>query len=69
MSRLTPFRNCPTYNEALKRRGSLTIWLGPEVAWEATPTEMSGSQPSNNNAEINGRLALKVLVAEHRMGA
>ena len=28
-------RNWPAYNEALKRRGSLTIWFDPEMGWEA----------------------------------
>jgi hypothetical protein len=35
MSRPTPSayktRNWPTYNDALKRRGSLTIWFDPET--------------------------------------
>ena len=28
--------NWPAYNEALKRRGSLTIWFDPEMIWGAT---------------------------------
>ena len=28
-------RNWPAYNEALKRRGSLTIWFDPDMIWEA----------------------------------
>ena len=28
-------------NDALKRRGSLTIWFDPEISWDAAPT--SGS--------------------------
>lgn len=28
--------NWPAYNEALKRRGSLTIWLDPEMTWEGS---------------------------------
>ena len=39
MSRPTPLtyktRNWPSYNEALKRRGSLTIWFDPSMTWEA----------------------------------
>lgn len=27
-------RNWPTYNKALKRRGSLTIWFDPAMTWE-----------------------------------
>ena len=42
MSRPTPpaykTRNWPAYNEALKRRGSLTIWFDPSMIWEAAPT-------------------------------
>ena len=26
-------RNWPAYNETLKRRGSLTIWLDPAMTW------------------------------------
>ena len=40
MSRHTPptyrTRNWPAYNEALKRRGSLTIWFDPEMSVSAT---------------------------------
>ena len=42
MSRPTPpaykTRNWPDYNAALKRRGSLSIWFDPAMAWEAAPT-------------------------------
>jgi len=38
-------RNWPAYNEALKRRGSLTIWFDPAMIWEATPTGKRGRQP------------------------
>ena len=38
MSRPTPATykttNWPAYNDALKRRGSLTIWFDPEMSWE-----------------------------------
>ena len=38
MSRPTPptykTRNWPAYNEALKRRGSLTIWFDPGMIWD-----------------------------------
>ena len=49
MSKPTPptykTRNWPAYNEALKRRGSLTIWFDPEMIWEAKPTGKRGRQP------------------------
>jgi hypothetical protein len=30
--------NWPSYNEALKRRGSLTVWFDPDMAWAAKLT-------------------------------
>ncbi|RWR04545.1 IS5/IS1182 family transposase, partial [Sinirhodobacter populi] len=30
--------NWSSYNAALKRRGSLMIWLDPEMSWLATPS-------------------------------
>ena len=37
-------RTWPTYNEALKRRGALTIWFGPEMSGDAAPTGRRGRQ-------------------------
>ena len=55
MSRSTPpaykTRNWPAYNEALKRRGSLTIWFDPAMTWEATPTGKRGRQPDYSGEE------------------
>ncbi len=55
MSRPTPptykTRNWPAYNEALKRRGSLTIWFDPEMNWEAVPTGRRGRQQSFSGEE------------------
>ena len=49
MSKPTPpaykTRNWPAYNEALKHRGSLTIWFDPAMTWEAAPTGKRGRQP------------------------
>ena len=28
--------NWPEYNKALKRRGALTIWFDPDMAWAVT---------------------------------
>ena len=40
-------RNWPAYNEALKRRGSLTIWFDPEMIWEAVATgRLADSRPA-----------------------
>ncbi|WP_411911824.1 transposase, partial [Rhodovulum sulfidophilum] len=40
------------YNEALKRRGSLTIWFDPEMTWEAKPTDKRGRQPTCSDAAV-----------------
>lgn len=65
MSRPTPLtyktRNWPNYNEALKRRGSLTIWFDPAMTWEAAPTGKRGRQPSYSDAAIQTCLTMKVL--------
>ncbi|MRH22239.1 IS5 family transposase [Rhodovulum strictum] len=65
MSRPTPpaykIRNWPGYNEALKRRGSLTIWFDPDMAWEAAPTGKRGRQPHYTDAAIQTCLTMKVL--------
>jgi hypothetical protein len=34
--------NWIAYNEALKRRGSLTIWFDSEMNWNAAPTGKRG---------------------------
>ena len=34
--------NWAAYNEALKRRGSLTIWFDPEMNWDAKPSGKRG---------------------------
>ncbi|MBL3587093.1 transposase, partial [Rhodovulum sulfidophilum] len=48
MSRPTPptyeTRNWPEYNQALKRRGSLTIWFDPAMRWDGVPTGRGGRQ-------------------------
>ena len=44
-------RNWPAYNEALKRRGSLTIWFDPAMIWEAAPTGKRGRQPVYSGEE------------------
>ena len=65
MSRPTPpayrTRNWPAYNEALKRRGSLTIWFDPTMTWEAAPTGKRGRQPDYSDAAIQTCLTMKVL--------
>ncbi len=51
----------PAYNEALKRRGSLTIWFDPEMSWEATSTGKRGRQQTFSDAVIQTCLSMKVL--------
>jgi hypothetical protein len=54
-------RNWPTYKEALKRRGSLTIWFDPAMTWEVTLTGKRGRQPDYSDAAIQTCLTMKVL--------
>jgi hypothetical protein len=54
-------RNWPAYNEALKRRGSLTIWFDPAMTWEAAPTGKRGRQQDCSDAAIQTCLTMKVL--------
>ena len=53
--------NWPAYNEALKRRGSLTIWFDPEMIWDATPSGKRGRQQSYSDTAIQACLTMKVL--------
>ena len=39
-------RNWPAYNEALQRRGALTVWFDPERSWGAAPSGRRGRQQS-----------------------
>ena len=65
MSRPTPAayktRNWPAYNDALKRRGSLTIWFDPAMTWAAAPTGKRGRQPDYSDVAIQTCLTMKVL--------
>jgi len=54
-------RNWSDYNEALKQRGSLSIWFDAEMAWDATPSGKRGRQHSYNDAAIQACLRIKVL--------
>ncbi len=54
-------RDWPPYNEALKRRGSRTIWFGPEMNWDAVPTGRRGRQQRSSDAAIQTCLSMKVL--------
>ncbi len=48
-------------NEALRRRGSLTIWFDPEMIWRPPPRGKRGRQPEFSDAAIQVCLTLKVL--------
>ena len=54
-------RNWCAYNEALKRRCSLTIWSDPAMTWEAGPTGKRDGRPDYGNAAIQTCLTMKVL--------
>ena len=54
-------RNWPSYNTALKQRGSLSIWFDPEMSWHGPPTGKRGRQPEFSDAAIQACLTMKVL--------
>ena len=47
--------------DALKRRGSLTIWFDSAMIWEATPTGKRGRQPDYSDAAIPTCLTMRAL--------
>lgn len=53
--------NWSAYNEALRQRGSLTIWFDPDMVWQPPPTGKRGRQPSFSDAAIQTCLTMKVL--------
>jgi transposase len=53
--------NWTAYNEALKRRGSLTIWFDPEMNWGAEPSGKRGRSRTFSDAAIQTCLTMKVL--------
>ena len=65
MNRPTPptykTTNWPACNEALKHRGSHTIWFNPEMNWDAVPTGKGGRQRTCNDAAIHTCLTMKAL--------
>src|SRR6056297_313697 len=54
-------KNWPACNEALKQRGSLTIWFDPDMVWVPPPTGKRGRQPQYSDAAIQTCLTMKVL--------
>ena len=53
--------NWSAYHEALKRRGSLTIWFDPGMIWDAAPSGRRGRRQSYSDAAIRTCLSMKVL--------
>lgn len=56
-----PTTNWPEYNAALKRRGSLEVWLDPAMAWFAVPDGRAGRPLRFSDQAIEFCLTLKVL--------
>ncbi len=54
-------KNWPAYNEALKRRGSLTIRFDPEMNRDAKPSGKRGRTRTFSEAAIQTCLTMKVL--------
>jgi hypothetical protein len=65
MSKPAPVRYCTTnwssYNEALRRRGSLLVWLDREMEWLASRRGRPGRPETFSDAAIQLCLSLKVL--------
>ena len=53
--------NWSAYNDALRKRGSLLIWLDKEMAWHASHEGRPGRPPVFSNAAIQFCLSIKVL--------
>ena len=53
--------NWPTYNAALKQRGSLLIWFDSGMEWQAAPSGRRGRPATFSDAAIQTCLMLKAL--------
>ena len=53
--------NWKTYNEALKARGSLMIWLDRDMSWHGTPLGKRGRTPTFSDTAIQFCLTIKCL--------
>lgn len=51
-------RNGSSYNAALRRRGSLSIWFDPDMVWVPPPSGKRGRRPSFSNTAIRTCLTL-----------
>lgn len=54
-------QNWPSYNAALQRRGSLSIWFDPEMTWEPQPNGKRGRKQQFSDRAIQTYLTMKVL--------
>ncbi|RJE78445.1 transposase, partial [Paracoccus sp. JM45] len=54
--------NWKSYNQALRQRGSLTVWFDPSMQWEAIPSGRRGRQQAYSDAAIQACLTLKTLL-------
>lgn len=65
MSKPAPARyrttNWSEYNAALRRRGSLLVWLDREMEWHASESGRSGRPATFPDAAIQFCLSIKVL--------
>ncbi len=50
--------NWKSYNQALRQRGSLTVWFDPTMQWDAVPSGRRGRQQSYSDAAIQACLTL-----------
>ena len=53
--------NWSDYNQALKQRGSLSIWFDDEMVWEAQPCGKWERQQAYSDVAIQACLTIKVL--------
>jgi Transposase DDE domain len=55
--------NWPAYNEALRQRGSLTVWFTDEAiaAWKAMPRTTPGGQPHYSDLAITTAVTLRAV--------
>ncbi|MGF7212981.1 hypothetical protein GGE65_007617 [Skermanella aerolata] len=55
--------NWAVYNEALRQRGSLTVWFTEEAiaAWKAAPRTTPGGQPHYSDLAITTALTLRAV--------
>jgi hypothetical protein len=54
-------KNWSSYKEALRRRGSLSIWFDPDMVWVPPPSGKRGRRHSFSDAAIQTCLTMKVL--------